>query len=163
MASSVGGQWGWGAPLSQSPELCAEVLPYQRSRAMLGVFFEQEEPDEEYGILPNRPESFIFQYSFHSIWRYLGIFNTLLSYSLSNQWVETQNLGSNSSCTTCSYEALGELLPLWFSFPSVKLGELPHLHPKTMGSSAQDIINIPDYWELLALTFIPVLGPEMQW
>ena len=56
-----------------------------------------------------------------------------------------------------------ELLPLWFSFPSVKLGELPHLHPKTMGSSAQDIINIPDYWELLALTFIPVLGPEMQW
>lgn len=32
-----------------------------------------------------------------------------------------------------------------------------------MGSNAQDIINIPDYWELLALTFIPVLGPEMQW
>lgn len=85
---------------------------------MPGVFFEQEQLDEDYGALLNRPESFIFRSSFPSILRNLRIISALLSHFLNNYFIEivvknpmsgVQSLGSNSSSANYWLRRLGRV------------------------------------------------------
>ena len=49
------------------------------------------------------------------------------------------------------------------SLPLVQNWDNKSTYIKAVESSAQGIINVPNYWELLALIYILLLGTEMQW